>query len=223
MKSTVRFLTIVVLLTGVALSSTLSADQTLRCESFHQVHEFCRVDTHGYVRLSREFSKSKCHQGRTWDYDRRGIWVDDGCKAEFVIETRHHTNDHDEHNGEKAVAATAAIALIAAAVAASSHDDHNDRYHNDNYHRAGHASYLPGWMIGTFKGYNMDYGTDVSLRIDEDGRAVAHVRNQRLQGYVNDDRMYVGDVEFDIERAGNGFNTVQRGNRSNRVHYERVD
>jgi len=38
---------------------------------------------------------------------------------------------------------------------------------------------------------------------------------------VNDDRLYVGDAEFYVERAGEGFNTVQMGDRSNKVHYSR--
>ena len=165
--------------------------------------------------------KGHCGQGRTWDYDRRGIWVDDNCKGEFVVEARHHTDNHKDHHGKEAVAAAAAIALIAAAAAAANHNDHDDRYSDDGYHHGGHASYLPNWMIGNFKGYNLQYGASVRLRIDEDGRAVADIEGQHVRGYVNDGRLYVGDAEFDIERAGEGFNTVQRGNRSNRVHYER--
>ena len=202
-------------------SPALFADQTIRCESHKHAYNMCRVDTHGYVYLSRELSKGHCVQGRTWDYDRRGIWVDDNCKGEFVIESRHHTDDHKDHHGKEAVAAAAAIALIAAATAAASHNDHQDRYHDEGYHRGGHSSYLPNWMIGSFKGYNLQFGATVRLRIDDDGRAVANVEGQRVQGYVNDGRLYIGDAEFDIERAGDGFNTVQRGNRSNRVHYER--
>lgn len=202
-------------------SSALLADQTVRCESHNHAYKTCKVDTHGYVYLSRELSRGHCDQGRTWDYDRRGIWVDDNCKGEFVIESRHHTDGHKDHHGKEAVAAAAAIALIAAATAAADHDDHKDRYHDDDYHRGGHSSYLPHWMTGSFKGYNLQYGASVRLRIDDDGRVAAEVQGQQVHGYINDGRLYVGNAEFDIERAGDGFNTVQRGNRSNRVHYER--
>ena len=208
-------------LLAVCASPVLVADQTIRCESHKHAYKTCRVDTHGYVYLARELSKGHCQQGRTWDYDQRGIWVDDNCKGEFVVEARHHTGGHKDHHGKEAVAAAAAIALIAAATAAADHNDHKDRYHDDDYHRGGHASYMPHWMVGSFKGYNLQFGANVRLRIDEDGRAVADVEGQRVRGYVNDGRLYVGDAEFDIERAGEGFNTVQRGNRSNRVHYER--
>ena len=207
---------------GISLISTpLQADQNIRCESKHHQYNMCRVDTHGYVRLVNERSRAACIKGRTWDYDRRGIWVDDNCKADFVIESRHHTKDHDDHNGAGAVAAVAAIALIAAATSSASKNKHEDRYHDDDYHHGGHSSYLPNWMIGKFKGYNLKFGSEVKLEITEDGRANAVVDGHRLHGYVNDDRLYVGDAEFYIERAGEGFNTVQMGDRSNKVHYSR--
>jgi hypothetical protein len=121
------------------------------------------------------------------------------------------------------VAAVAAVALIAAVTAAASHNKHDDRYHDDDYHHGGHSSYVPGWMVGKIKGYNMRYGSDVKLVISEDGRTKAKVDGTKLTGYVNDGRLYIGDAEFYIERAGDGFNTVQAGDRSNKVHYSRSD
>jgi hypothetical protein len=40
------------------------------------------------VQLVRQISGSPCRQDETWGYDRRGIWVDRGCRAEFVITQR---------------------------------------------------------------------------------------------------------------------------------------
>ena len=83
------------------------------------------------------------------------------------------------------------------------------------------ASIYPVIQIGRFKGYNMQYGSDVRLSISEEGRVKADVEGVKLTGYVNDERLYVGDAEFYIERAGDGFMTIQAGNRSNKVHYTR--
>ena len=195
------------------------ADQTIRCESKHHRHQYCPIVTHGYVRLTRQLSHSDCRQGRSWDYDRRGIWVDEGCAAEFVVEDRHHTSHHSDHKGQGAAAAVAALALIAAAAAAS--DDEHDRYRDDDYHHGGHSSYVLGWMGGDFVGYNLKYGAQVSMHIRADGRARAQVNGTTLKGYVNDERLYIGDAEFYIDRAGDGFNTTQLGDRSNQVHYHR--
>jgi len=220
MKFSIATTVSAILLAAATFSSPVLADQTIRCESQHNAYRQCRIDTHGYVRLSRQLSKTNCRQGQNWDYDRRGIWVDDGCRAEFVVEGRHHTSGHSDHTGEKAVAAAAAIALIAAAAASSSHDKH-DRYNDDNYGHSGHSSYVPGWMIGDFSGYNLQYGSDVEMHISSDGRVSARVNGLRLTGYVNDERLYVGNAEFYIDRAGDGFNTVQVNDNSNKVHYSR--
>lgn len=42
-----------------------------------------KVDHEGRVRLVRQLSDKPCREGRSWGYDRSGIWVDDGCRAVF--------------------------------------------------------------------------------------------------------------------------------------------
>jgi len=218
-KTTIAVATMLAATTILAPSIAL-AEQIVRCESKGYNYQFCQADTHGYVTLQRQLSKSECRQGRSWDWDRRGIWVDDGCAAEFRIETRPHTQGDEKHKGKKAVAVGAALALIAAAAIAS--DDHNDDHYKDqDYGHGGHSSYVPGWMVGEFKGYNLTYGAEARLRLDSDGRARAWVNGQELHGYVNDSRLYIGDHQFYIDRAGDGFNTTELGNKSNKVHYSR--
>lgn len=55
---------------------------TLRCESFRNQRQRCAADTESRVQLVRRLGGA-CTQGRTWGYDRRSIWVDRGCRAEF--------------------------------------------------------------------------------------------------------------------------------------------
>ena len=211
-----------ILLAATTFSSTALADQTISCESHHHQYNHCNIDTHGYVRMKEKTSRSDCHQGQSWDYDKRGIWVDENCSGIFVVESRHHTSDHKDHgNGSTAgaIAAVAALALIAAV--ASSSDDKHDHYNENDYGRGGHSSYVPGWMVGDFSGYNLQYGAQVNMHISSDGRMRARVNGTKLTGYVNDERLYIGDAEFYINRAGDGFNTVQLGNNSNQVHYSR--
>jgi Protein of unknown function (DUF3011) len=59
--------------------------RTISCESNDMRRNWCNVDTRGGVRLSRQKSDSPCVQGRTWGYNRNGIWVDRGCRGEFQI------------------------------------------------------------------------------------------------------------------------------------------
>lgn len=58
--------------------------QAFRCESTDGRQNFCNVDTRGGVRLVRRLSNNACDEGRTWGATRGGVWVSQGCRAEFV-------------------------------------------------------------------------------------------------------------------------------------------
>ena len=55
----------------------------VRCESDGD-YQHCRADTRNGVRLYRQLSRSSCQYNDTWGYDRRGVWVEQGCRAEFA-------------------------------------------------------------------------------------------------------------------------------------------
>jgi hypothetical protein len=58
--------------------------QSVTCSSDDGRRRSCGMDTRGGVRLTRQISGSACIQGQTWGYDKGGVWVDRGCRAEFV-------------------------------------------------------------------------------------------------------------------------------------------
>ncbi len=58
---------------------------TIRCESTNERTRHCNVNTRGGVRISRQLSNASCIQGRSWGYDGSGVWVSNGCRAEFVV------------------------------------------------------------------------------------------------------------------------------------------
>ena len=62
-----------------------SAEQYVRCESQDYHHRYCRAETDNRAELVRQFSKTRCVLGQSWGYDRRGVWVDRGCAAEFRV------------------------------------------------------------------------------------------------------------------------------------------
>lgn len=61
---------------------------TITCSSDNGGRQYCPADTRGGVQLQRQRSGSPCIQGQTWGYDRNGIWVDRGCRADFALGTR---------------------------------------------------------------------------------------------------------------------------------------
>ncbi len=72
------------------------AGKTLRCASDDHRYRHCRADTHRGVTLKKQLSGADCRKGYSWGYDRRGIWVDKGCDAVFVLRGGHGGGD-DEH------------------------------------------------------------------------------------------------------------------------------
>jgi len=60
-------------------------DQVLRCESNDGRIRHCDADTRSGVRLLRQLSKADCREGQTWGVDRGGVWVREGCRAEFAL------------------------------------------------------------------------------------------------------------------------------------------
>lgn len=66
----------------------------VRCESRGSRRTYCRVDTNGgNVRISRQLSRTSCIEGRNWGSNDRGIWVSNGCRANFAI-----SRDYGRHN-----------------------------------------------------------------------------------------------------------------------------
>lgn len=59
--------------------------QVVRCESADGRTQYCPAQTRGGVRLIRQLSRSACIEGRTWGRDRTGIWVSQGCRADFEV------------------------------------------------------------------------------------------------------------------------------------------
>ena len=66
-------------------SNPAEAQNRITCESRDGRPAFCEADTRGGVRLVRQRSDAACREGDTWGFDRRGIWVDRGCRAEFEL------------------------------------------------------------------------------------------------------------------------------------------
>jgi hypothetical protein len=57
----------------------------VRCDSNEKLPRHCPADTQGGVRLFRQLSRASCIEGRSWGFDGNGIWVEDGCRAEFEL------------------------------------------------------------------------------------------------------------------------------------------
>jgi hypothetical protein len=79
---------------GIVAAGALAVQstRTITVESEGR-REYRRIENDGYVRLVRRLSDAPCIQGRSWGYDRNGIWVDDGCRAIFEVRNRYDDRD----------------------------------------------------------------------------------------------------------------------------------
>jgi DUF3011 family protein len=99
---------------GLAIMVTIAslpsfAQYALTCASEDGHRHYCATDTRGGVTMQRQRSKSACVQGSTWGFDQQGVWVDRGCRADFIVNTRQvdsaldrdrdRDRDHD-HDGD---------------------------------------------------------------------------------------------------------------------------
>ena len=57
----------------------------LTCESKDRLRRFCGISVDWGVTLWRQLSASSCAEGQSWGWERDGVWVDGGCRAEFAV------------------------------------------------------------------------------------------------------------------------------------------
>lgn len=120
---------IALLAAGLAVDAvkTVEASPTVRCESRQGQTQRCNADTRGGVQLQRQLSSAGCWQGDTWGWDRRGIWVRNGCRADFRIGSGSGSSSSGGNNN--AAAAAVALGVIAAiAIASHNRDKDDDRW-----------------------------------------------------------------------------------------------
>lgn len=63
---------------------------SFNCNSEGYGYRFCGVDVGGggRVYLERQTSGTACIEGRTWGWNRAGVWVNQGCAGIFTIDRR---------------------------------------------------------------------------------------------------------------------------------------
>ena len=210
----------------MAWAGAARADYRLTCESIDDRYERCRLSEPGRVELSRQLSKSSCRQGRTWGYTRHDVWVSDGCRAEFRVDTggyrpgghgySHYDHDRYERHDNKDAKVAGAVAgaiLLGAIIANHNKKESNSRQDSRD---------APRWLVGRFEGYNARYDAEISMEIQRDGRVTAYTQGHTLNGWVEDgERLVIQGSEFRLHQIRDGFVTSQVGDESNEVVYHR--
>jgi hypothetical protein len=85
MRQVLAMLLAALALYGASAPAEAQRGGVIRCESRDYRDNYCPVNTRGGVRMLRQLSRAACWEGESWGYDRRGIWVTQGCEAEFEV------------------------------------------------------------------------------------------------------------------------------------------
>jgi Protein of unknown function (DUF3011) len=65
--------------------ATTTQPARVACQSSPGGRQQCPADTSSGVVLAKSTGSAPCLLGKTWGYDDTGVWVSDGCSAEFVV------------------------------------------------------------------------------------------------------------------------------------------
>lgn len=164
---TITFFSVLALLfASVGTRAVAAQSNKITCESTGGDYNYCRVDTDNVVKLETKLSLSECRYNFSWGYDRRGIWVDRGCRAEFA---------YGRSSSTTALAAGAIIggAILAGVLASRGNDRAEVRDANGAYN------------------YGYNQGRNDALRGESnnparyDQNVVSNFRNEYRNGYTN--------------------------------------
>jgi hypothetical protein len=126
---------IALLIAGSVLDMSVAAETVVRCDS-HGSRKVCAADTRGGVSLRYQYSADGCWQNDTWGYDAKGIWVSNGCQADFTVGAppppKPAKNGNDDKSGD-ALAGLLIGALAGAAITAAVTSNNNNN--NNNWDR----------------------------------------------------------------------------------------
>ncbi len=234
----IRIFITAILCSGLATSTVQPAfaDRTIRCESRDYRYEFCDIRVRGRVRINEEFSRSRCREGRSWGYGRRGVWVDDGCRAEFRLddygddygEPRGRDRDSDSGDTIAAVAAVAAVIGGVALLSTMLGDQTNNTKASPppDFGEQGYTTIdgrIPDWAVGTFEGYNTLYDSDLKLTMNRIGDVTMVIDKKTIAGRYQNGQIVMDDGGIlDIYQEDSGIRTVRKDQPNSVVRYIRT-
>lgn len=176
----------------VPAAPAYAARKTITCDSRDFDRVRCDISNKS-IRLKRQLSVSSCREGRDWGYDKRGIWVDNGCEAEFEV-----TQESGLSGGE----AAAAILLGGLLLGALAMDDDDEKPTQS----APSAASPPKWAVGGFRGKNPTTKRNEDLTIERNGQIRIFRQGQSFTGqWLNGQQLSLQNELFRIERIGGGL------------------
>lgn len=180
----------------------------------------CPIKNEG-ARLLKQISASSCKRDRDWGYDRKGIWVDNGCAAEFLVTKESGSSSKDD----KAAAALLGGLLLGALVVSamdetppsnnSNNNSNNNNWNANNNTGVNTASswgnnnnvntqsiVIPNWAVGSYRGRNPISQVREEIIITRDGLVRVVRQGQSFAGsWLNNAEFAIGPDIYRVSRG----------------------
>jgi hypothetical protein len=203
--------TITLAAAGVLLLGTTAFGQVqqITCESTENKYRYCAASTDNEVRMLRQISTERCDQGKSWGYDKEGVWVDLNCAAEFRV-GRSGPSTSQKIAAGAAAGAAVLQAMLGGQQAASAPAP------------AATSDALPPWMVGTFSAVHPRTEQNYYVTIDAQGVVDGRVNDRQFFGRVKGGQIFVGAAAFPCRQDGDGFLVYEVGKETDGVHFAKV-
>jgi hypothetical protein len=226
--NSMKRLTAVSLLLSIGLLTIISsafARQRVTVRSNNFRYNYHRIQVRGRVELANQLSNSPCDYGRSWGYDSQGIWVDDGCSAEFDVfdenEGRHRISGKTAGIIAGGVGAAILIGVIASRKkngGGNNKGGNNGKTTIPTNPDATDKEKVPSWLVGNF--VNADKKTEIGIY--EDGTVIVKDGNrERFYGNYYDGKIFYNGLKLEIAKDRNGFTATDLATKD-ALYFERV-
>lgn len=210
--SVISRIAVTTLAVGLVASTASAQVSRVTCESKNDKYQYCSAKTDNEVRMIRQISDVRCEQGKSWGYDKSGVWVDHNCQAEFEAGRSGPSTSAKIAAGAAAGAAIlqammAGTQPAAAAPAATS---------------APSAGAVPAWLVGTFTATHPKSGQQYYFTVDNSGGLEGRVNDKAFFGKVKGEQFFVGTTVLSFRGDGDGVFVYQAGKESEGVRFSPV-
>jgi hypothetical protein len=203
----------------------------MTCESQNYGYRYCPAfSIDEGVMLARQISREECVKDRTWGHDRHGVWVKDGCRAEF--DHRHSSkrwhkdrHRHWDHHSSDELAATLGIigglALLGIILGSEGNNQPPPPYYPESYENRLYS--MPDRLIGTFRGYSDFYKETMEINIAPSGIIDGYLAENKIYGiYYNRDEIILNSNIYLVEYTSEGFIARQKDNYNNQIYLKKI-
>jgi len=194
---------------ALVASSAFAQVSRVTCESKNDKYQYCSAKTDNEVRMIRQISDVRCEQGKSWGYDKSGVWVDHNCSAEFEVGRSGPSTSQRIAQGAAAGAAILQAMLAGGQPAAAAPS-------------AAAAGAVPAYLVGTFTAAHPKSGEQYYFTVDGSGGLEGRVNDKTFFGKVKGEQIFVGTSVFSYRGDGDGVFVYQAGKEAEGVRFAPV-